>query len=168
MTDFVVFYSLTGTSRQTAQCLSKALNAELVEIVEERPKKPGIVGFIQGIFDSLRKRRPAIKNTPEVAPADRVILCGPIWAGRIAGPIRTWLHLHGKTVGQLVWVPHSGGSRNWPKAVAEITELTGHAPTRVAAFTSSDFARSEAETKARELAATLKTPRPGPGRKKSG
>jgi len=166
MTDFVVFYSLTGTSRTTAQRLANALNAELVEIVEERPKKPGIVGFIQGILDSLRKRRPAIKNTPEVAPADRVILCGPIWAGRIAGPIRTWLYQRGKTEGQLIWVPHSGGSRDWPKAVAEIAELTGHAPARVAAFTSSDFAKGEAENKARELAATLKTPSRGARRKK--
>jgi hypothetical protein len=76
MTDLVVFYSLTGKSRATAQRLADALPAELVEIVEERPKTPGIIGFIQGILDSLRKRRPAIKDTPEVTRADRVSCAG--------------------------------------------------------------------------------------------
>jgi hypothetical protein len=156
MTDFVVFYSLTGKSRTTAQRLAEGLHAELAEIVEERPKKPGLAGFIRGILDSVLKRTPAIKTMREVGAGDRVILCAPIWAGLVAGPIRTWLHQQGRAVQQLVWVPHSGASRDWPKAVAEITELTGRAPVRIVPFTQNDFAKGSAESKADELATSLK------------
>jgi len=104
----------------------------------------------------LFERRPEIKSTPGLATSDRVILCGPIWAGRVAGPIRTWLNEHGKQGGQFVWVPHSGANRAWPKAIAEITDLTGHPPSRVFPFAQSDFAKGKAEGKATELAASLK------------
>lgn len=122
MTDYIVFYSLTGKSRETAERFARAIDAKLLEIVEVRPKKPGFRGFTSGVLDSLFERRPEIKSTPGLATSDRVILCGPIWAGRVAGPIRTWLNEHGKQAGQFVWVPHSGANRAWPKAIAEITD----------------------------------------------
>jgi hypothetical protein len=122
MTDYIVFYSLTGKSRETAERFARAIEAKLLEIVEVRPKKPGFRGFTSGVLDSLFERRPEIKSTPGLATSDRVILCGPIWAGRVAGPIRTWLNEHGKQAGQFVWVPHSGANRAWPKAIAEITD----------------------------------------------
>lgn len=158
MTDYVVFYSLTGNSRETAERLARTIDAKLVEIAEVQPKTPGLRGFISGVLDSLFQRRPEIKSTPGLATGDRVILCGPIWAGRVAGPIRTWLNEHGKQAGQFVWVPHSGGNRAWPKAIAEITELTGHLPSRVFPFAQNDFAKGKAEGKVHELAALLKQP----------
>lgn len=156
MTDYIVFYSLTGKSRETAERFARAIDAKLLEIVEVRPKKPGFRGFTSGVLDSLFERRPEIASTPGLAISDRVILCGPIWAGRVAGPIRTWLNEHGKQAGQFVWVPHSGANRAWPKAIAEITDLTGHPPSRVFPFAQSDFAKGKAEGKATELAASLK------------
>lgn len=57
-------------------------------------------------------------------------------------------------------MPHSGANRAWPKAIAEITDLTGHPPSRVFHFAQSDFAKGKAEGKAEgkatELAASLK------------
>src|SRR5512143_1106359 len=47
MTDYVVFYSLTGKSRETAERLARAIDAKLVEIVEVQPKKPGFRGFVE-------------------------------------------------------------------------------------------------------------------------
>jgi hypothetical protein len=156
MTDFVVFYSLTGKARETAERLAKAMGANLVEIEEERPKKPGIVGFTSAMLDSLFKRKPKTKATPEVGAGDRVVLCGPIWAGRIAGPIRTWLAERGAHVGQLIWAPHSGMKGEWPKATAEVTALAGQDPIHIVPFIEEDFARGKAEGQARELSELLK------------
>jgi hypothetical protein len=158
MTDCVVFYSLTGKSRETAERLAKAMSADLVEIVEEQPRKPGFLGYMGATLDSLRKRKPKIKDTPSVGAGDRVILCGPIWLGRIAGPLRTWLDQHGKRVSQLVWVPHSGAGGEWTKATAELTELMGRAPSHVAPFAENDAAKGKAEGKVRELVSLLRKP----------
>ncbi|HEY7976687.1 MAG TPA: hypothetical protein VID67_00725 [Rhizomicrobium sp.] len=155
MADTVLYYSMSGKSRQTAQEIADALKAPLVAIIENRPRKPNFAGFVSGIVDSLLKREPKIHTSGPVAIANRIILCGPIWAGRIPGPIRSWLDEYGHDTADLIWVPHSGQSREWPKAIEEIVLLTGRAPDLIESFSEKDFARGQAADKARRFAAKL-------------
>ncbi|HSM95372.1 MAG TPA: hypothetical protein VLT91_04960 [Rhizomicrobium sp.] len=155
MADTVVTYSMSGKSRQTAQEISDALKVPLISIVENHRRKYNFSGFIGGILDSAFRRTPAISLSAAVPLSNRIILCGPIWAGRIAGPIRTWLTDQGQQIADLVWVPHSGQAREWPKAIEEIELLTGRAPDLIEPFSEQDFAKGVAAEKARSFAHKL-------------
>jgi hypothetical protein len=155
MADSVVYYSMSGKSRQTAQEIADVLKVPVVTIIEDRHRKYNLAGFISGILDSLLRRKPAVHLSAAVPASNRVILCGPIWAGRIAGPVRSWLDSQGQQLADLVWVPHSGSAREWPKAIEEIELLTGRAPDLIEPFSEKDFASGEAANKARQFAARL-------------
>jgi hypothetical protein len=155
MADTVVYYSLSGKSRQTAQEIADVLKAPLVAIIEDRHRKYNFAGFMSGILDSFLKRTPKVHTSDPVTMANRIILCGPIWAGRIPGPIRSWLDEYGHDTTDLIWVPHSGQAREWPKAIEEIELLTGRAPDLIEPFTEKDFAKGNSASKARQFAAKL-------------
>ena len=155
MADTVVYYSMSGKSRQTAQEIADVLSAPVVAIIDERHRKLNFLGFTSGILDSVFRRKPQIRTSSPVATANRIILCGPIWAGRIAGPVRSWLDMQGQQIADLIWVPHSGQSREWPKAIEEIELLTGRAPDLIESFCEKDFAKGDAANKARQFAAKL-------------
>lgn len=159
MANSVVYYSMSGKSRQTAEEIADVLKVPVVTIIENRHRKYNLAGFASGVLDSLFRRRPAIHLSAAVPLSDRVILCGPIWAGRIAGPIRSWLDMQGQQLADLIWVPHSGSAREWPKAIEEIEQLTGRAPDLVEPFSESDFASGMAGEKARRFAAKLRAER---------
>lgn len=155
MADTVVYYSLSGKSRQTAQEIADVLKAPLVAIIEDRHRKFNFAGFMRGILDSIFRRNPKIHLSAPVSTSNRIVLCGPIWAGRIAAPIRSWLGEHGHEVAHLIWVPHSGQTREWPKAIEEIKLFTGRMPDLIAPFSEQDFAKGSSASKARQFAAKL-------------
>ena len=97
MSDLVVFYSLSGKSRLVAEWLAAGLKADMAEIVEAAPRDFEARGIVKCLIDSYLRRKPAIRPMAKRAQSyDRVILACPVWAARIAGPARTWLHAEGR------------------------------------------------------------------------
>lgn len=127
----VVFYSRTGTCRAAAELLCAQLGWPRGEIVETRPRA-GASGIVRCILDTFLRRHPPITyDGPEPARYDAVVLVSPVWAGGLAGPMRSFVARHGsslKKFGVLSVMGHVGGSN----AAAEIERALGR-PALVAA-----------------------------------
>lgn len=130
----VVVYSYTGTSRQLAQLLCSQQNWPLGEISDLLPRT-GIQGVWRSLMDSWLRRNPEIRYSgPPPAGFDAVVLVSPIWAYRLAGPMRSFVT---SRLGQFrdVAVISVMGSRGGAGAVAEIGRLLGRAPILNISFT---------------------------------
>ncbi len=110
MKTVVVYYSRFGTTRTVATALAGALGAEVREIRAVRE-----CGFLGMGFRSVFGIRMAIRPMNlDFGGVDRVVLCTPIWAGRPANPVRTFLQeakLEGK---KLAVVFTTGGGETGP------------------------------------------------------
>jgi hypothetical protein len=127
----LVVYSMTGTSRRLAEALAATQQWTLAEI---RDAKPGRTPW-RCILDSLLGRRPAIRyDGPDPRGFDAVVLVSPIWTGRLAGPMRSFVTQHAAALPRTAVVSVMGG-RGAPAAVAEVNRLLKRASLLDAAFT---------------------------------
>lgn len=130
----VVCYSYTGTSRRAAELLCSHHGWPLGEITEVRQRTPW-----RCVLDSMFRRRPEIRYQGP-APGDfrTVVLVSPIWAYRLAGPMRTFVARHGAVLGRVAVVStmSSAGASN---AVGEVADLIGRAPIAAVAFRTRDL-----------------------------
>lgn len=115
----IVFYSLEGNVDFVARALAKELGADLcrLETEKEYPKK-GLLKFFHGGKDAVAGLKPALKTAlPDTAPYAKVVIAAPVWAGKPAAPINTFLEqadLSGKKV--FAFTSSAGG--NGDKALA--------------------------------------------------
>lgn len=130
MNTLVVCYSLSGNSRTVAQSISTGTHAAFAEIRDVRPRN-SMVGYLRSVFETLTGRTPAIfEPAHDAAEYDLVILVAPLWAGRLAAPLRTYLTRHGSKLGRYaVAITHGGSSID--KAVAQISDLARRPPAEV-------------------------------------
>ena len=129
----VVTYSHTGTSRKLSQSLCSLQGWELAEIADERPR-----GNLRCILDSMLRRCPAIRyDGPDPRRFDTVVLVSPIWAGRLAGPMRSFVATRRALLPDVALVLVMAG-QGAPDAVAEIGRRLGRAPILDAAFTTAE------------------------------
>lgn len=129
-----VTYSHTGTSRKLTRLLCSLQGWEMAEIVDDRPR-----GNWRCIIDSLLRRCPAIQyNGPNPRRFDVVVLVSPIWAGRLAGPMRSFVSARRKMLPDVAVVSVMG-NKGAPNAVAEIGRLLDRWPILSAAFTTAEI-----------------------------
>jgi flavodoxin len=129
----VIFYSYTGTARRVAQRLAAERGWPVGEVVDAAPRAGGR-GTWRCVLDSLLRRRPAIRyEGPDPAAFGTVVLVSPIWVGRLASPMRSFLYLHAAELGDFA-VATVMGSNGAPAALAEITAIAERRPLLHAAF----------------------------------
>lgn len=91
----VVCYSLTGNTRRVGQALARESGAAYSEILDARPRR-GAWGQFRSMAEAMLGLHPAIRyHGPDPDAYDRVLIGTPVWAGRPASPVRTWLRDHG-------------------------------------------------------------------------
>jgi len=130
----VVFYSYTGTGRRLARLLGTQQGWPVGEVSELRPRS-GKAGTWRCVLDSLFRRRPAIRyDGPALRNFDVVVLIAPIWAGQLAGPMRSFV-AELRTALSEVAVLSMMGSVGAPAAAAEIAQWTRETPLLAGAFT---------------------------------
>lgn len=85
----VAYYSNTGSNAYLAKKLADELNADLEELVPRRNNVPWLMALS------------AMKLSANIKPLslnlnryDRIILCGPIWMGRLISPLRSFIKQH--------------------------------------------------------------------------
>ena len=89
----VVYYSLSGNTKEAAKVIARKLGAKIFEIdlVKPLPKntvRRMLVGGMQSTFG----RRPKIKGVPDnIDYYDEIILGMPVWAGMPASPVNTFI-----------------------------------------------------------------------------
>jgi flavodoxin len=127
----VVSYSFTGTSRQLANTLARLQGWTAAEIADQRPGRNNW----RCVLDSLLRRRPPIRyDGPAPEPFDAVVLVAPIWAYRLAGPMRSFVAQYRDRLPAAVHVVSAMGGSGAPNAVAEIGQLLGRSPIFTTAF----------------------------------
>ncbi|MDH6590508.1 flavodoxin [Variovorax sp. TBS-050B] len=130
----VVVYSCTGTSRKLAQLLCSQQGWPMGEITDIRPRA-GVLGNWRCLLDSFFRRHPRIRyEGPRTADFDTVVLVSPIWAERLAGPMRSFVGQRCTQLPEVAVVSVMGG-RGAPNAAAEIARILGRAPVLDTAFT---------------------------------
>lgn len=121
----IVYFSLTGKNKIISAELQKQLNAPVAELklVSERS---GIWGFIvsgyENFFDKDADLQPF---TTDLAPHNPIIICSPVWMGKLSSPARTFLKnpaLKGKDI--YIFASFNG---HWAeeKEAEQVKNLTG-------------------------------------------
>lgn len=91
MKRIVIFFSRTGTTRRLAGMIAQRLQCDSEEIVPCK-EYSGIVGYVRAGYEALFNRTPLI-NEPKCSlkDYDLVLIGTPVYAARMAGPMRTFL-----------------------------------------------------------------------------
>lgn len=125
----IACYSMTGHTRMLAGEIRAAFgtDADLEHIGEPRPRR-GFSGVLRILLDvALRREAPISPIERDPAGYALLILGGPIWAGRLASPVRTYARRHGGVVPRVaVFCTQGGGGAD--SAFDEIGQLCGRAP----------------------------------------
>lgn len=124
--DLVVFYSRSGATRQLAETLAAALDADLDEIREGRSRK-GWQGFLRSTWDGFSEREtPIVATRRSPRKYQRVIVGTPVWATHVASPVRSYLSEHGSGLQKTAFFCTYGLSCG--QAFEEMTALTRREP----------------------------------------
>lgn len=91
----VVYYSRSGTTETVARALADRLGAERDRITSST-SYAGTGGYMRGIWHALRGVSPPIQWRLNPARYRVVVVCSPVWAGKLAGPVRTYLQQAGR------------------------------------------------------------------------
>lgn len=123
----VAFYSMTGNTRGLARELRDALDADLEEI-RERSRRKGWRGMMRCLVDSVLRSTPYIlPAVPDPARYDLVLIGGPVWGGRLAGPVRSFAQRYGREIPCLAFFSTQGRAGN-PRAFDDLARLCQRAP----------------------------------------
>jgi hypothetical protein len=92
MRPLILCYSKTGHTRALARRLAEAVGgADLAEIGCARYARAGARAYMRAGFDALRDARPEIEMPPSAEGRELVLIGGPVWAGRPAPPLLSYL-----------------------------------------------------------------------------
>ncbi len=123
----VAYYSMTGHTRRIANEVRDVTGAELEEIQEPTPRQ-GLTGVLRALFDGVVRRTPPILVAGhDPADYDLLVIGGPVWAGRMAAPVRTYAKRYGANARHVAFFCTEGG-RGAETAFADLEELCQHPP----------------------------------------
>ncbi|MCG2594400.1 flavodoxin [Ramlibacter sp. XY19] len=126
----VVFYSYTGVTRRAARLLASQHDFALGEVTDVEPRATW-----RCVFDSLLRRHPPIRyEGPDPGRFRNVVLMTPVWAYRLAGPMRTFATQYREKLPRagVICTMNSGGA---PNVFRELSHILGHGLIRAGAFT---------------------------------
>jgi flavodoxin len=91
MKTLVVYYSRTGNTKMIAESISKALDSDIEEIIDTE-KRSGIIGYIKSGYEASRGKLSEIQEPKyDLSQYDLLIIGTPIWASKMAVPVRAYL-----------------------------------------------------------------------------
>jgi flavodoxin len=139
MKTLVIYYSFTQNNELLARELQRRLECNILKI-ETLKQRSGLAIF----WDILFNRKPAIAFPPtDMAQYDQFIFVSPIWAARIASPLKTFLTKERGTIKHYSFITLCGGgnSKQHDKIVGELVTMLDVAPDAVAELWLSDLKR---------------------------
>jgi menaquinone-dependent protoporphyrinogen IX oxidase len=105
MKTLVVYYSNTGSNKYLAEKIAHALRCEIEAIKPRLNLLPFLMLF------SLVKTGPGIKTlSHKVNEYDRILVCGPIWMGRLISPLRDFINAYRKNINRLYFASCCGST----------------------------------------------------------
>jgi flavodoxin len=141
----IVYYSLTGNNQLLAESLAHRLRCGAFRIVEKHHRTA-----LTTILDLAFGLSPALEPLQRPLEAyGHVIIVGPVWAARLASPLRTFLAQHREQLGDYSFITLCGYERQGQKQrlSAELTRRVGHPPRAVCELRVADLVpRSDRES----------------------
>jgi hypothetical protein len=122
----IVCYSNTGNNLVLAEHLADLLQCGIAHITETRRR-----GWLRTMLDVALGRSPRIEPMPVDLRAYRhVVLIGPVWASRLASPLRTFLAQHRHELDEYSFITLCGYANPGQKEslTDELTRRVCHAP----------------------------------------
>ena len=131
----IVYYSLNGTTEKVARQLAAFLDLPLYRI-EDVSSRKGFFRFIYSGFEARAKRKPKIRPIEDFTPdPDHIVLLGPVWAGNMASPVRTFCTQYtGRTDSVSLILTHQDTKNAYEFIHGEIAELLAAKPSVFGSF----------------------------------
>ncbi|MEQ9813395.1 MAG: hypothetical protein RLO50_11500 [Azospirillaceae bacterium] len=150
----VVCYSDTGHSAAAARFVAEALKAE-TETLTAPALRPGRWGFFLRALGALL-HRPARLAPLRHDPADfeTIVLCGPIWAGNLATPLRGYLKAVERHLPRIRAIVLTYSGSGAPKALKALRDLIGD-PVAMVAISDAERRSGKDETELSGLVARV-------------
>jgi hypothetical protein len=132
----IVYYSHHGNNETLASHLAGRIEGGMQRIVETK-QRTGLTILLDVIFDRLPRIEPIDKPLDEY---DHVILVAPVWAGRVAAPLRSFLQLHRQQLRDYSFITLCGYENPGQAAAlsAELGRRVGRPPRALAQLCVSD------------------------------
>ena len=121
MKSLVVFYSFTGKTKLVSQTIAESMRAEMVEIEEEKPRRPGFMTYLTGGFAAITNKGSEINPIDvDLKQYGTIFIGSPIWGSRPTPAINSFIY---KTdfEGQSIVPFFTIGGTNSDKALQNIT-----------------------------------------------
>lgn len=121
----IVFYSMSGNTRFTAEKIADNLSAELTELipVKEYPSS-GFRKFLWGGKSAVMGDKPKLRDYSFDKKCEMLVFGTPVWAGNFTPPLRTFIEENREVLKDkrfAVFVCYSGGGAD--KAIAKLKKL---------------------------------------------
>jgi hypothetical protein len=149
MKTLIVYYSYTGNNRLLSEHLARLLGSDICPVVELKKRN----GF-KILLDVFLKRTAKIKllDLP-IHPYEHVFFIAPLWASRIASPMRALLEREKNSIGSYSFISFCGyeipGQKE--KVTQELIHLTGKTPSQVLELKISDLFPPDEKNKIRVI-----------------
>ena len=129
----VVYYSLSGNTKEAAVEIARKLGAKIFEIELLKPLPQNTVRqMIVGGMQSTFGRKPQIKGVPDnIDYYDEIILGMPVWAGMPASPVNTFIKNYGVADKIDAVFTFSGGGDN-DRCLAQLSKSLKNIKSQVA------------------------------------
>ena len=109
MKSLVVYYSRTGTTKKVAEIIAEKLSADIEEIIDIKGRS-GPIGYIIAGKDGAQENLTTIGETKfDPSDYDLVVIGTPIWAGKMASGVRTYITEKKEGFGKIALFITAGG-----------------------------------------------------------
>lgn len=150
----VAYYSWTGHTKQIAEAIAKACDADLEEIqdVEDRA---GFFGYLRSAYHALTKRIGRIRiAAKDPADYDLVVLGTPVWAWNLSPPMRAYVSEQAAKFGEVGFFCTEGGAGG-DGVFKQMAELSGKQPVATLIVTEAELKSSNYGDKLQEFGRAL-------------
>lgn len=151
----VAYFSVSGHTEALAKALAAELGADL-QAIQPEVSYAGFLGALRGMWQHFSGRPARLKPTRPTDPYRLVVVGSPVWGGRLAAPVRSYLQAGRGRIAALAgfWVSRSGQA--YPALGREMAELCGLQPRATVAFNDPEVVAGRFGPKAAEFAERLK------------
>lgn len=150
----VVYYSWTGHTKQVAEAIAKACDADL-EKIQDVKDRAGFFGYLRSAYHALTKQvdgiRAAVKDP---ADYDLVVLGTPVWAWNLSPPMRTYISAQSAKFGDVGFFCTEGGAGG-DGVFKQMAELSGKRPVATLIVTEAELKNSDYGDELQEFAQDL-------------
>ena len=101
-----MYYSRSGNTKKAMEELGQQLDAEVVEITDEKDRT-GWKGYLRCGLDAMRSKLERVAPFQTARPLGQyklVLLGTPVWAGRCSSVMRSFLKAHGRELNNVSFV----------------------------------------------------------------